>query len=116
MDERVEALHVNDLRRLWTRIRGDDRATRDGGARVVVDASRDLAPASSARLSRLALRLQRRLVVEDGVATLRLRAEEDRLTSTVLQERASALDKRASDDVNAALARGAATLAGDRAR
>ena len=114
MDKYVEALHVNDLRRLWIYICGNDRMTRNGSIRVVVDMSCDLIPTSNTCFNQLALYFQRYFVIEDGVVTLKLRTEEDRLTSTVLQEYASVLDKYVSDDVNTALAHGATMFTGDR--
>jgi hypothetical protein len=114
MDKYVEALHVDDLRRLWIYICGNDRMTHNGSIRVVIDMSCDLIPTSSTCFNQLALYFQRYFIVEAGVVTLKFRTEEDRLTSTDLQEYASVLDKYVSDDMNTALAHGATIFTGDR--
>ena len=114
MDKYVETLRVNDLRRLWIYICGDDRMIYNGSVRIVIDMSCDLIPTSNTCFRRLVLYFQRCFVVEAGVATFKFRTEEDRLTSTVVQEHASALDKYVSDDVNTALAHGATIFTGDR--
>ena len=114
MDKRVEALHVNDLCRLWIYICGNDRMIHNGSIRVFIDVSCDLIPTSNTCFNQPVLCFQRHFVIEAGVVTLKFRTEEDRLTSTVLQECVSALDKYVSDDVNTALAHGATIFTGDR--